>query len=91
MDSDVLQYLSYDKVKKKQYHYNSSLTQSLRLIRNVKEHWKDCATREPETEKVNDPQDSFLNLFPDLVLVVYKIARSRDDLKELSGLKEYFK
>ena len=90
IDNDVLKYLSYDKLKKKPFKYTSPWTQCLRLIRNIKEHWKDYPRKELEAIKVGDPQEFFLNLFPDLVLVVYKIARSCDDLKELSGLKEYF-
>ena len=91
MDSDVLNYLSFDKLKKKLFKYTSSWTDCLRLIRNIKEHWKDYPRMEPEAKKVGDPQEFFLELFPDLVLAVFKIARSRDDLKELSPLKEYFK
>ena len=90
IDKDVLNYLSYDKLKKILFKYTSSWTDCLRLIRNIKEHWKDCPRTEPEAIKVGNPQEFFLNLFPDLVLLVYKIARSCDDLKELSGLKEYF-
>ena len=90
IDNDVLNYLSYDKLNKKLFKYTSSWSHCLRLIRNIKQHWKDCPRTEPEATKVGDPQEFFLNLFPDLVLVVYKIARSCDDLKELSGLKEYF-
>ena len=91
MDSDVLKYLSYDRLKKISFKYTSSWTDCLRLIRNIKEHWKDCPRMETEAIKVGDPQEYFLNLFPDLVLRVYKIAKSCDDLKELPGLKEYFK
>ena len=91
MESDVLKYLRYDQLKKKSFKYTSSWTDCLRLIRNIKQHWKDCPRTEPEAMKVDDPQEYFLNLFPDLVLRVYKIARSCDDLKELPGLKEYFR
>ena len=90
IDKDVLKYLSYDKLKKILFKYTSSWTDCLRLIRNIKEHWKDYPRTEPEATKVGNPQEFFLNLFPDLVLLVYKISRSCDDLKELSGLKEYF-
>ena len=90
IDSDVLQYLSYDKLKKILFNYTSSWTDCLRLIRNIKEHWKDYPRTEPEATKVGDPQEFFLKIFPDLVLSVFKIARSSEDLKELSGLKEYF-
>ena len=90
IDSNVLKYLSYDKLKKIPFIYTSSWRDCLRLIRNIKEHWKDYPRKEPEATKVGDPLEFFLNLFPDLVLLVYKIARSRGDLKELSGLKEYF-
>ena len=90
IDNDVLKYLSRDKLKKISFKYASSWTDCLRLIRNVKEHWKDCKRTEPEATKVGYPQEFFLNLFPNLVLGAFKIARSRHDLKELSGLKEYF-
>jgi serine/threonine protein kinase len=86
VDNDVLEYLSYDKAKKRKYEY-TSWADCLRL----KEHWDDCLRTEPEAIKVGDPQEYFLSFLPDLVLRVYKIARSRDDLKELPGLKEYFK
>ena len=52
MDSDVLNYLSYDKLKKILFKYTSSWTDCLRLIRNIKEHWKDYARTEPEATKV---------------------------------------
>ena len=90
IDKDVLNYLSYDKLNKKVFNCTSSWANCLRLIRNIKVHWKDYPRTEPEATKVGNPQGFFLNLFPDLVLLVYKISRSCDDLKELSGVKEYF-
>ena len=88
MDGDVLDYLSYDYIHNKPLIYDSSWRHCIRLIRNVKEHWGSYPKTEPEASKVGVPQEFFLQLFPDLVLTIYKIARSRDDLKE--ALIEYF-
>jgi serine/threonine-protein kinase/endoribonuclease IRE1 len=86
MDGDVLDYLSYDYIHKKPLKYDSSWKHCVRLIRNVKEHWGSYPKTESEASKVGVPQEFFLNLFPDLVLTIYKIARSRDDLKKQPGL-----
>ena len=78
LDSDVLDYLSTDFLKKPPYShkYTESWTDCLRLIRNVREHWDDYERKEVEATKVGNPQSFFLHLFPDLLLTVYKLDRS---------------
>ena len=87
---DVLTYLSTDSSKGKILRYNSSWTDCLRLIRNVKEHWHDRPRPRPEAfYLVGDPQEYFLNLFPNLPFKVHRIVRSCDWRKR-TDLKEYF-
>ena len=88
---DILDYLCHDtskKKRKKPFRYEKSWTGCLRLIRNMKQHWNHQERNEPEAKEVRDPQEFFLDLFPDLVLKVYKIARSCDDLKQMEYFKE---
>jgi serine/threonine protein kinase len=92
MDAKVLEYLSYDYEHGVEVTYYSTWRDCVRLIRNVKEHWKSYPKTTPEANEVGNPQEFFLDLFPDLVLRVYKIARYRSSsLKEASALIEYFK
>ena len=74
------------------FYYGSSWTECLRLIRNVNQHWSDHPRPLPQPAAfyiVGDPQEYFLNVFPDLPLVVHRIVRS-SDWKERPELKEYF-
>jgi serine/threonine-protein kinase/endoribonuclease IRE1 len=88
---DVLQYFSTDPLKSKTIHFTSSWTDCLRLIRNIKEHWHDYPRPQPEAFcLVGDPQEYFLNLFPNLPVKVHGIVRSCD-WKERSDLAQYFK
>ena len=90
MNADVLQYLSTDPLKGKTFRYKSSWTDCLRLIRNVKAHWHHRPRPRPELFYVlGDPQEYFLNLFPNLPVVVHEIIRSCD-WKERPDLQEYF-
>ena len=83
---NVLEYLS----KGNTLFYRHSWTDCLRLIRNVKEHWHDHPRLQPkEFFDVGDPQEYFLNIFPDLSVKVHRIIRSCD-WKERDDLKEYF-
>ena len=91
MDKKVFDHLCYDKFRNNYVRYTSSWTDCLRLIRNVHEHWDDYSRTGPEATKVRNPQEFFLNLFPDLVLRVFKTIKSRDDLKKRTDLVEYFK
>ena len=78
LDSDVLKYLSTDFSKKPPCSpkYTQSWADCLRLIRNVKQHWNDYdRSKDAEATKVGDPRSFFLNLFPDLLLTVYKLDR----------------
>ena len=77
LDSDVLKYLSTDFSKKtpRSHEYTESWADCLRLIRNVREHWGDYERKEVEATKVGNPQSFFLDLFPDLLLTVYKLDR----------------
>ena len=93
MDPDVLQYLCTDVVTGYTYRYGSSWSELLRFIRNVNQHWHDTPRPLPQPHKefylVGDPQEYFLNLFPNLPVEVHKIVRSCD-WKERPKLKEYF-
>ncbi len=90
MEPDVLTYLSTYSSKGIIIRYNSSWTDCLRLIRNVNEHWPNRRRPRPEEfDVVGDPQEYFLNLFPNLPVVVHEIVRSCD-WKERADLKEYF-
>ena len=91
---DVLNYLCTDFVnnKSKTFHYDSSWTECLRLIRNVNQHWNDRPRPLPQPEAfyvVGDPQEYFLKIFPGLPVVVHRIVRSCDWKKRLD-FKEYF-
>ena len=88
MRADVRKYLS-EPIK---FQYKSSWTDCLRFIRNVNAHWYGRPRPLPQPEAfylVGDPQEYFLNLFPNLPVVVHKIVRSCD-WKERPDLKEYF-
>jgi serine/threonine protein kinase len=88
--ADILKYLSIDSLKGKTLRYKSSWTDCLRLIRNVNQHWHDRPRPRPVAfYDVGDPQEYFLNLFPNLPVVVHAIVRSCD-WKERPDLKEYF-
>ncbi len=88
--SDVLTYLCTNSSKGKAFRYNSSWTDCLRLIRNVKEHWHDRPRPRPKAfYLVGVPQEYFLNLFPNLPVEVHRIVRSCN-WRERPDLKEYF-
>jgi serine/threonine-protein kinase/endoribonuclease IRE1 len=94
MRPDVLNYLRTDFMngKPKTFSYKSSWTECLRFIRNVNQHWHDRPRPMPQPEAfyvVGDPQEYFLNLFPNLPVEVHRIVRSCD-WKERPDLKEYF-
>ncbi len=87
---NVLKYLSTDFLKGKRIRYSSSWMDCLRLIRNVKEHWNDCPRPRPaEFYLVSDPQEYFLNLFPNLPVEVHRIVRS-GEWRKRPDLKKYF-
>ena len=87
---DILNYLSTDPLNGETIHYKQSWTDCLRLIRNAKVHWNHHPRPRPELfYVVGDPQEYFLNLFPNLPVVVHEIVRS-SDWKERPDLKEYF-
>jgi serine/threonine-protein kinase/endoribonuclease IRE1 len=92
MNADVLKYLSTDPLKGEKFHYKPLWTDCLRLIRNIKEHWQDRPRPRPQPEAfylVGDPQEYFLNVFPNLPVVVHEIIRSCD-WKKRRELQKYF-
>ncbi|CAB4038817.1 PREDICTED: uncharacterized protein LOC107339053 [Paramuricea clavata] len=94
MSPNVLKYLCTDfkSGKPKPFSYKSSWTDCLRLIRNVNQKWLDRSRPMPQPEafyEVGNPQEYFLNLFPNLLVEVHRIVRSCD-WKERPDLKEYF-
>ena len=100
LDSDVLDYLSTDFSKKPPYShtYTESWADCLRLIRNVRQHWGDYERKEVEATKVGNPQSFFLDLFPDLLLTVYKLDRPCGWIKvtgkpssEMTGMADMLK
>ncbi len=90
IEPDILEYLSTDSSRGRTVRYKSSWTDCLRFIRNVREHWHDRPRpRQEAFYLVGDPQEYFLNLFPNLPVEVHKIVRSFD-WRERPDLKEYF-
>ena len=91
MEPDVLNYLRHDELngRLKTFHYGSSWTECLRLIRNVDQHKNDGARPYPQPASFGDPQEYFLTKFPNLPVVVHRIVR-QCDWKERAELEEYF-
>jgi serine/threonine-protein kinase/endoribonuclease IRE1 len=95
MSPDVLKYLctNFMSGKPKTFSYKSSWTADyLRLIRNVNQNLHDRPRPMPQPEafyEVGDPQEYFLNLFPNIPVEVHRIVRSCN-WKERPDLKEYF-
>ena len=94
MRPDVLNYLCTISVNgtSKTFHYGSSWTECLRVIRNVNQHWKDQLRQLPQPEAfylVGDPQKYFPNIFPNLSVMVHRIVRSCD-WKKRRDLKKFF-
>ena len=92
MRPDVLNYLCTDFASGKSIRYGPSWTDCLRLIRNVNQHWNDRPRPLPQPEAfyvVGDPQEYFLQIFPELPVVVHRIVRSCN-WKERPDFKVYF-
>ena len=94
MTPNVLNYLCTEFLngKPKTFHYRSSWTECLRLIRTVNQHWHDRPRPLTQPEPyyvVGDPQEYFHGIFPSLPVVVHRIVRSCD-WKERPDLMEYF-
>ena len=92
MEPDVLKYLITDLEhgKLKTFNYGPSWTQCLRLIRNVDQHKNDRPRPLPQPTEFGDPQEYFLEKFPNLPVVVHRIVRKHDDWKKRPELEEYF-
>ena len=72
--------------------YGSSWTECLRFVRKVTHHWHERPhpILSPEAlDLAGDPQQYFLQLFPDLPVKVHRIIRSCN-WKERKSLKKYF-
>ena len=72
--------------------YGSSWTECLRFVRKVTHHWHERPHPILSSETLDlagDPQQYFLQLFPDLPVKVHRIIRSCD-WKERNSLKKYF-
>ena len=67
-------------------------THCLRFIRNVCQHWGDKRTRPPLKAMGNatSPDESFLQIFSTLPLVVHQIIRKNSEWKERPKLQEFF-
>ena len=92
MRFDVLNYLSTVFVNgmSKTYHYGSSWTECLKMIRNVNQDWKDQNRPLPQPEPfyiVGHPQEYFLKIFPNLPVVVHRIVRSCEWKERLDLIK----
>ena len=92
MGPHVLKYLITDLEhgKLKTFNYGPSWTQCLRLIRNVDQHKNDRPRPLPQPTEFGDPQEYFLEKFPNLPVVVHRIVRKDDDWKKRPELEEYF-
>ena len=69
----------------------SRYTDCLRLIRNVRQHWGD-KLRPPlkAMGTAKTIEEYFLQLFPNLPLVVHQVIREHSDWRERDALKKYF-
>ncbi|XP_046854953.1 uncharacterized protein LOC124447988 isoform X4 [Xenia sp. Carnegie-2017] len=91
MDTDVYDFFRTDKVNGKMYKYGPSLTECLRLIRNIGQHWYDGPLPQPEPfYKIGNHKAYFLQTFPNLPVLVHAAIRSNDELKHCSDLKNFF-
>ena len=92
IEPDVLKYLCTDLVHGglKTFNYGPSWTQCLRLIRNVDQHNNDRPRPLLQPPEFRDPQEYFLEKFPNLPVVVHRIVRQHDDWKKRPKLEEYF-
>ena len=72
--------------------YDGSMyTDCLRLIRNVRQHW--CDKPRPQLKAMGQAksiEEYFLQLFPNLPLVVHQVIREHSDWRERDALKKYF-
>ncbi|XP_046855130.1 uncharacterized protein LOC124448160 isoform X2 [Xenia sp. Carnegie-2017] len=93
IDTDVYDYLRTDEVKRKMFKYGPSLTEFLRLIRNIGQHWYDRPRPRPQPEpfyKIGDHKAFFLKTFPNLPVWVHAAVRSDEEFKNYSELKNFF-
>ena len=69
----------------------SKYTHCLRLIRNVRQHWGDKPRPPLKAFAVaKSIEEYFLQLFPNLPLVVHQVIRKHPDWRERDALKKYF-
>ena len=96
MTPDVLKYLCTDFLngKPKTFHYRSSWTECLRLIRNANQHWHDRSRPLPQPEPyyvVGDPKNILLGSFQVFLLLYTELfghVTGKNDLTSRSTLFE---
>ncbi|XP_046854955.1 serine/threonine-protein kinase/endoribonuclease IRE1-like [Xenia sp. Carnegie-2017] len=91
MATDVYDFFRTDKVNGKMYEYGPSLTECLRLIRNIGQHWCDGPLPQPELfYKFGNHKAFFLKTFPNLPVWVHAAVRSNEEFKNNAELKNFF-
>ncbi|XP_046856323.1 serine/threonine-protein kinase/endoribonuclease IRE1-like isoform X2 [Xenia sp. Carnegie-2017] len=91
IDTDVYDYLRTDEVKRKMFKYGPSLTEFLRLIRNIGQHWCDLPRPRPQPfYKIGDHKAFFLKKFPNLPVWVHAAVRSNEEFRNNTELKNFF-
>ncbi|XP_046856578.1 serine/threonine-protein kinase/endoribonuclease IRE1-like [Xenia sp. Carnegie-2017] len=91
MDTDVYDYLRTDEVNGKIYKYGPSLTQCLRLIRNIGQHWYDRPRPRPQLfYEIGDHKAFFLKTFPNLPAWVHAAVRSNEEFRNYEELENFF-
>ncbi|KAM6456526.1 2-5A-dependent ribonuclease [Liasis olivaceus] len=70
LDSMVFLFTEKGNRKGKKQHYGSCITELLRLIRNMGEHYNEKDDKVKDI--IQDPADYFLDRFPDLTIYIYQ-------------------
>ncbi|XP_046855924.1 serine/threonine-protein kinase/endoribonuclease IRE1-like [Xenia sp. Carnegie-2017] len=94
IDSVVYDYFRTDVVTGKNFTYDSSWTECLRLIRNINQHWYDRPRPRPQPEpfyKIGNHKAYILKKFPNLPVRVHATVRSNEEeLKNNPDLNNFF-
>ncbi|XP_046855515.1 uncharacterized protein LOC124448598 isoform X2 [Xenia sp. Carnegie-2017] len=86
IDREVYDFLRKDKVHGKIYNYGPLLTECLRLIRNIGQHWYDRPRPRPQTfYKIGDHKAFFIKKFPNLPVWVHAAVRSNEEFKTIQN------
>lgn len=70
--------------------YNDNTTGLLRFIRNASHHWYDSPVPTAVKDEIGKLRVHFINSFPTLPMVLYKVIRNYPDWKEREELEKFF-